>query len=818
MKTGLESLDTGAPEITYSGNQGPKSPQEDQQKMAEFQLQEYMEEFERVFPDMKDRRGTPDYMKELQDYFEGLASKQDEGIGNMAMKPGLIDEYRNYKMGQEEAGEPFMSPRDYYRSLEQDRMDVKEGGIMRTAFQGGGRDAGAGSGFGGGGDRDDNREQSMQDYMTNQSKLSVGPSTISDAGAARALANNPSLQAGVDRAAIAKAEIARFNKEKMRLEKLALDKQLQENTRKNKFNKGISTVAKAFVPLPIRAIMAINKFRNPPQTTQDYLDDDTITGITDTQAADYFENINKPPAPPFTGGGDGQDFISPTMAQIAGPTTTDLNVAEDVTGDENTFELRPDDFVSRFSIPDQFRQRAAFGGIMGLDGRRAYGLGSKLKRAFKKITKSPIGKALLLYGGYQLGGMKFGTADKSLFSRVGSLFGSGGAKKARLDMLTKYGLDEKKFAALDISDKIALNNQISNVSKKPGLGTMAAIVAPAIAGGLYTKKTEENQPTLDEAMAQTSRGASPFDQYNGVQGFRDMINKGNLDRSMFPFLQPTSYAADGGRIGLKEGGIGDLRGALSKEMFGYDDEDEDIIKLALGGSAGMPPVTMMSDGANSMSFPDDESTGMAQATTTLPNQMPRQKPMMDPRMMQQMMMASKMNPQMGNRMMAAMGGRMGYSNGGSLSEFEIFKLKNLGYTNADDPIRQQEYGGIDVLKDILRVNRAMGGRMNYAEGGDEGELLDMGGMEKDYRNDGGFVPMGEYERKDDVPARLSKNEFVFTADAVRNAGGGDIDKGAEIMENMMTNLENGGKVSQGSQGLDGAREMFATQQRLEEVL
>jgi hypothetical protein len=116
-----------------------------------------------------------------------------------------------------------------------------------------------------------------------------------------------------------------------------------------------------------------------------------------------------------------------------------------------------------------------------------------------------------------------------------------------------------------------------------------------------------------------------------------------------------------------------------------------------------------------------------------------------------------------------------------------------------------------------RMMAAMGGRMGYAEGG-ESELLDMGGMEKDYRNDGGFVPMGEYERKDDVPARLSKNEFVFTADAVRNAGGGDIDKGAEIMENMMTNLENGGKVSQGSQGLDGAREMFQTQQRLGEVL
>jgi len=100
----------------------------------------------------------------------------------------------------------------------------------------------------------------------------------------------------------------------------------------------------------------------------------------------------------------------------------------------------------------------------------------------------------------------------------------------------------------------------------------------------------------------------------------------------------------------------------------------------------------------------------------------------------------------------------------------------------------------------------------------EGGMMDMGGMEKDYRNEGGFVAIGGKERADDVPARLSKNEFVFTADAVRNAGGGDIDKGAEIMENMMENLEAGGKVSKASQGLEGARAMFATQQRLEEVL
>jgi len=120
-----------------------------------------------------------------------------------------------------------------------------------------------------------------------------------------------------------------------------------------------------------------------------------------------------------------------------------------------------------------------------------------------------------------------------------------------------------------------------------------------------------------------------------------------------------------------------------------------------------------------------------------------------------------------------------------------------------------------------------GERMRVAEGGSTEKepvakktmpLLDMDGMEKDYREEGGFVPIGRMEKADDVPARLSKNEFVFTADAVRNAGDGDVDKGAEVMYNMMKNLESGGDVSEESQGLEGAREMFQTSQRLGEVI
>ena len=111
-------------------------------------------------------------------------------------------------------------------------------------------------------------------------------------------------------------------------------------------------------------------------------------------------------------------------------------------------------------------------------------------------------------------------------------------------------------------------------------------------------------------------------------------------------------------------------------------------------------------------------------------------------------------------------------------------------------------------------NYAVGGRVAAQEGG----LMNLGGMEKDYRAEGGFVPIGREEKADDVPARLSVNEFVFTADAVRNAGGGDIDKGAEVMENMMKNLENGGRVSEESQGNTGAQGMFSVSERIGEVI
>jgi hypothetical protein len=89
--------------------------------------------------------------------------------------------------------------------------------------------------------------------------------------------------------------------------------------------------------------------------------------------------------------------------------------------------------------------------------------------------------------------------------------------------------------------------------------------------------------------------------------------------------------------------------------------------------------------------------------------------------------------------------------------------------------------------------KSEGGRMGFMMGTEVPMRQNQGGItELDYRKTGGFVPVGVKERADDVPAMLSKNEFVFTADAVRGAGKGDINKGAKMMYAKMKALE--GKV------------------------
>ena len=106
------------------------------------------------------------------------------------------------------------------------------------------------------------------------------------------------------------------------------------------------------------------------------------------------------------------------------------------------------------------------------------------------------------------------------------------------------------------------------------------------------------------------------------------------------------------------------------------------------------------------------------------------------------------------------------------------------------PLRNPEYAAMsDEQKDNF-IDGIVG--QGLAAGGMPTGIMrtnKAGVIERDYRDEGGFVPVGIKEKADDVPAMLSKNEFVFTADAVRGAGNGSIEKGAQRMYNTMKNLE-----------------------------
>jgi hypothetical protein len=135
----------------------------------------------------------------------------------------------------------------------------------------------------------------------------------------------------------------------------------------------------------------------------------------------------------------------------------------------------------------------------------------------------------------------------------------------------------------------------------------------------------------------------------------------------------------------------------------------------------------------------------------------------------------------------AQGGRIGYKGGANrVAELLILRDELVGKGEDVSDIEAELFqltgktfrsvGGIgDVPTGKMRKNNA-------------------GVIERDYRDEGGFVPVGIKERADDVPAMLSKNEFVMTADAVRGIGGGDVEKGSKRLYNTMKQAEKVGRA------------------------
>ena len=416
--------------------------------------------------------------------------------------------------------------------------------------------------------------------------------------------------------------------------------------------------------------------------------------------------------------------------------------------------------ISRMQQPRQMYNQ---GGLGALEApRQGYFLGKLVKkatRAVKKVAKSPLGKAALIGGlGMYAGGL-------GPFS--GGKFGAGFLRGAGGNLMTGLKSKEGFLGGLgNIFRKGGDENEGFSVGRMlaGGLGA-TALAAPFFAGG--DDEPEEVGEVIDVANLR-----------NRAQNFYSGMGEKGVGLNFMPkkkYVDQNFYAAQGGRAGYADG------------MIVEEDEEEEFVRSG-AGQRYRPQQTFLNMGGGA---------GQQQAEQMLMAEFVKYKnkggDLSFEQFVKAVMQQQEQAQGMEQPMMAA--------DGGPVPDSTV-----SGYTTPAG------YNEFDYTSGGVRVNAAEGGIMDA----EAAEMIDMGGQEKDYRDEGGFVAMGGEERADDVPARLSKNEFVFTADAVRNAGGGDIDRGSEVMQNLMDNLEQGGEISEDSQGLGGGEEMISEEEIIEE--
>jgi hypothetical protein len=363
------------------------------------------------------------------------------------------------------------------------------------------------------------------------------------------------------------------------------------------------------------------------------------------------------------------------------------------------------------------RMPAAYGGIMGDDGRKQYGIGSW----FQEKIMDPIKN------------------NKALAATAAAIaadygFNDGAATKASGKFIRDIFKGQEEVLRNPETNEAIIENGKTVMVRKGGvggdiMGGLAKSLIPATGGLVAGMFSDKLNPPDEEGNI----------DYGASMGIKNIGQAANL-------------------LDQKQGLEAGLRFLPKKEAREFSPEEMAIQY----GTAEAPAIANLAEGGISqMGIPDYGQQ------------------MMDPNMMEQI-----------RRMVEGM------------------QAQGMGREEMEQAVRMQVP---DMSADMS---------MGFAEGGPLGEMgtvmeegeemLDMNGMEKDYREDGGFVPIGEYEKKDDVPARLSVNEFVFTADAVRGAGDGDVDKGAERLQGIMKQLE--------QQGRPEGMEMLDVSERLSEVV
>jgi len=417
--------------------------------------------------------------------------------------------------------------------------------------------------------------------------------------------------------------------------------------------------------------------------------------------------------------------------------------------------------ISRFQMNRQLR---AYGGIMGQDGRRNYGIGSffqkKIMDPIKNVVSSDAGKAAAAIGGgflldkYGIPGTGTGPTDRlgkgsisNIFKGIGNIFTGGGQGRDRdVQMSGTIPTDDDRGFLEKTTDfltkkRLGTNKSIAGLLMTP----QALALGSGLLAGAFTKDKEDPIYTGQDVglnlqdIAKLANISDP--KTASAIGLR--FSPDVESRKFSPEEMAATYAANQERDFTEQREQAEDGGIMGSQKD-FDKFLEDMKQRDMSG---------MQD----------------QILRDYKEYMRRKK------MIEQMPEARD-----GGIMKMAEGGMMasyGYDDAMSETRQLFMQYKKSGII----PMEME----FEEFLELLQGQKQQQPDRTMAQ---EGGMMDMGGNEMDLRG-GGFVPMGKAERADDVPARLSKNEFVFTADAVRAAGGGNVDKGADKMYATMKKLE-----------------------------
>jgi hypothetical protein len=369
--------------------------------------------------------------------------------------------------------------------------------------------------------------------------------------------------------------------------------------------------------------------------------------------------------------------------------------------------------------------------------RQMYGLGSLVKsigKSVKSFVKSDLGKAAILgIGAFGLPGGALGMKG-FMPQNLRSLSGIGSAIFGGGALPPSQGLGQSKGLFGMAKNFLGGEKTFGKTAAMFGLGGLGA--AALQAAGLDTENPNEMPRDVESLKGYLRTGYMKLNP----NAEEDEINK-------FVEANIREYAANGGRIGYADG-TSFQRKALEKK--GYSD--------------------------------------------TMQNMTPKE-------------ISQLYDSVMGtfSRRFQAYGGRIGYNEGTDFQKWLEGKQKFEQGQNAEQLYKEYLEDKRRQKVAEQKTMAANGGRIGYAFGdvvdqasgimGLPQRVNQAGVKELDLRDSGGFIPpVGVKEKADDIPAMLSNNEFVFTADSVRNMGNGDVNKGAQRMYDMMKYLEKGGRV------------------------